>query len=116
MDSLITAAARALVVGDALGALKRVSLRNDPPALAVRRLLLLGRLDEAASALASVGAGPLPSRLTAPLGGSERSERGGGFLGVRGLPPALVAVAELAAAEVALRSVRAAPARAALAR
>src|SRR5437868_1685321 len=139
MDSLIAAAARALVVGDTLGALKRVGLRDDPPALAlrgiamaqlgehtrarellrraargfgaheelararcvvaeaevalamrdlrgspralatasatlearadranalqarliaVRRLLLLGRLDEAASALASVGAGP----------------------------------------------------------
>ena len=171
MDSLITAAARALVVGDALGALKRVSLRNDPPALAlrgiamaqlgehsrarellrraargfgaheelsrarcvvaeaevalamrdlrgsprtlaaasatleahadranalqarliaVRRLLLLGRLDEAAFALARLDA--------------------------RGLPPSLLAVAELAAAEVALRSLRTAPAQAALAR
>src|SRR5256885_3577570 len=197
MDSLIAAAGRAPVVGDALGALKRVGLRDDPPALAlrgiamaqlgehprarellrraargfgaheelararcvvaeaevalamrdlrgsprtlavasatlearadranallarliaVRRLLLLGRLDEAASALASVGAGPLPSRLTAPSGGSERSERGGGFLDARGLPPALLAVAELAAAEVALRSLRTAPAKAALAR
>src|SRR6267154_1059906 len=171
MDSLIAAAARALVVGDALGALKRVGLRDDPPALAlrgiamaqlgehprarellrraargfgaheelararcvvaeaevalamrdlrgsprtlaaasatleahadranalqarliaVRRLLLLGRLDEAASAL---------TRLDA-----------------RGLPPSLLAVAELAAAEVALRSLRTAPAQAALAR
>ena len=171
MDSLIAAAARALVVGDALGALKRVSLRDDPPALAlrgiamaqlgehprarellrraargfgaheelsrarcvvaeaevalamrdlrgsprtlaaasatleahadranalqarlsaVRRLLLLGRLDEAASALARLDA--------------------------RFLPPSLLAVAELAAAEVALRSLRTAPARAALAR
>jgi hypothetical protein len=176
MDSLIAAAARALVVGDALGALKRVSLRDDPPALAlrgiamaqlgehqrarellrraargfgaheelsrarcvvaeaevalamrdlrgsprtlaaasatleahadranamharliaVRRLLLLGRIDEAASALASVGAG---------------------LLDARGLPPSLLAVAELAAAEVALRSLRTAPAKAALAR
>ncbi|HXO15901.1 MAG TPA: hypothetical protein VN835_06135 [Steroidobacteraceae bacterium] len=171
MDSLIAAAARALVVGDALGALKRVGLRDDPPALAlrgiamaqlgehprarellrraargfgaheelararcvvaeaevalamrdlrgsprtlaaaaatlearadranalqarliaVRRLLLLGRLDEAASALTHLDA--------------------------RGLPPSLLAVAELAAAEVALRSLRTAPARAALAR
>src|ERR1700694_5192881 len=179
MDSLIVAAARALAAGDALGALKRVALRDDPPALAlrgiamaqlreyprarellrraargfgtheelarvrcvvaeaevalamrdlrgsprtlaaaaatlearadranalqarliaVRRLLLLGRLDEAASALASVGAGPLPSRLTAPSGGRERSERGGSFLDARGLPPSLLAVAELAAA------------------
>ena len=171
MDSLIAAAARALVAGDALGALKRVALRDDPPALAlrgiamaqlgehprarellrraargfgaheelararcvvaeaevalamrdlrgsprtlaaaaatlearadranalqarliaVRRLLLLGRLDEAASALARLDA--------------------------RGLPPSLLAVAELAAAEVALRSLRTAPAQAALAR
>src|SRR5438132_725636 len=171
MDSLIAAAGRALVVGDALGALKRVGLRDDPPALAlrgiamaqlgehararellrraargfgaheelararcvvaeaevalamrdlrgsprtlaaasatlearadranalqarliaVRRLLLLGRLDEAASALACLDA--------------------------RGLPPSLLAVAQLAAAEVALRSLRTAPARAALAR
>jgi len=36
MDSLITAAACALAAGDALGALKRVALRNDPPALALR--------------------------------------------------------------------------------
>src|SRR2546422_375648 len=113
MDSLITAAARALVIGDALGALKRVSLRNDPSALALRGIAM-AQLGE--HARAPVGAGPLPSRLTASSGGSERSERGGGFLGVRGLPPALLAVAELAAAEVALRSVRAAPARAALAR
>src|SRR5216683_2014310 len=97
MDSLIAAAARALVVGDALGALKRVSLRDDPPALAlrdfrgsprtlaaasatlearsdranalqarliaVRRLLLLGRLDEAASALACLDARGLPPSL-----------------------------------------------------
>src|SRR5882672_3946645 len=152
MDSLIAAAARALVAGDVLGALKRVALRDDPPALAlraargfgaheelararcvvaeaevalamrdlrgsprtlaaasatleahadranalqarliaVRRLLLLGRLDEAASAL---------TRLDA-----------------RGLPPSLLAVAELAAGEVALRSLRTAPAQAALAR
>ena len=171
MDSLIAAAARALVAGDALGALKHVALREDPPALAlrgiamaqlgehprarellrraargfgaheelararcvvaeaevalamrdlrgsprtlaaaaatlearadrtnalqarliaVRRLLLLGRLDEAASALARLDA--------------------------RFLPPSLLAVAELAAAEVALRSLRTAPAQAALAR
>jgi DNA-binding transcriptional ArsR family regulator len=36
MDSLITAAARALAAGDPLGALKRVALRDDPPALALR--------------------------------------------------------------------------------
>ena len=60
--------------------------------IAVRRLLLLGRLDEAASALASVGAGPLPSRLTAPSEGSERSERGGHFsVGAGPLPSQLTA-------------------------
>ncbi len=171
MDSLIDTAARALLAGDALGALKCVALRDDPPALAlrgmamaqlgeyprarellrravrgfgahealararcvvaeaevalamrdlrgsprtlaaaaatlearadranalharliaVRRLLLLGRLDGAASALARLHA--------------------------RGGPPSLLAVAELAAAEVALRSLRTAPAQAALAR
>jgi len=175
MDSLIAAAARALVAGDALGALKHVALRDDPPALAlrgiamaqlgehprarellrraargfgaheelararcvvaeaevalamrdlrgsprtlaaasatleahadrvnalharlvaVRRLLLLGRLDEAASSLA---------RLEVNVS-------------ARSLPPSLLAVAELAAAEVALRSLRTAPAEAALAR
>ena len=36
MDSLITAAARALATGDPLGALKRVALRDDAPALALR--------------------------------------------------------------------------------
>src|SRR5512138_3322180 len=40
MDSLIAAAARALVVGDALGALKRVALRDDPPALALRGIAM----------------------------------------------------------------------------
>jgi hypothetical protein len=175
MDSLIGAAARALVVGDVLGALKHVGLREDPPALAlrgiamaqlgehprarellrraargfgaheelararcvvaeaevalamrdlrgspralaaasatlearadranalqarliaVRRLLLLGRLDEAAAALARVEVN----------------------VSARGLPPSLQAVAELAAAEVALRSLHTAPAQAALAR
>ncbi len=36
MDSLIIAAARALSAGDPLGALKRVALRDDAPALALR--------------------------------------------------------------------------------
>jgi hypothetical protein len=40
MDSLITAAARALAAGDPLGALKRISLRNDPPALALRGITM----------------------------------------------------------------------------
>jgi len=40
MDSLITAAARALAAGDPLGALKRVALRNDAPALALRGIAM----------------------------------------------------------------------------
>jgi hypothetical protein len=40
MDSLIAAAARALAAGDALGALDRVALRNDPPALALRGIAM----------------------------------------------------------------------------
>src|SRR5947207_15261449 len=40
MDSLITAAARALAAGDALGALKRVALREDAPALALRGIAM----------------------------------------------------------------------------
>src|SRR3954447_20898392 len=40
MDSLITAAALALAAGDPLGALKRVALREDPPALALRGIAM----------------------------------------------------------------------------
>ncbi len=40
MDSLITAAARALAAGDPLGALKRIALREDAPALALRGIAM----------------------------------------------------------------------------
>lgn len=40
MDSLITAAARALATGDLLGALNQVALRDDPPALALRGIAM----------------------------------------------------------------------------
>jgi hypothetical protein len=40
MDSLITAAARALAGGDPIGALKRVALRDDAPALALRGIAM----------------------------------------------------------------------------
>src|SRR5881397_3487220 len=40
MDSLIAAAARALAAGDPLGALKRVALRDDAPALALRGIAM----------------------------------------------------------------------------
>jgi hypothetical protein len=49
MDSLITAAARSLAAGDPLGALNRVALRDDAPALALRGIAMaqLGDLDRA---------------------------------------------------------------------
>ncbi|MBB3410031.1 tetratricopeptide (TPR) repeat protein [Rhizobium sp. BK316] len=55
MDSLITAAAQALAVGDALGAMKRVALRDDPPALALRGIAMaqLGDLTRAKTLLKS---------------------------------------------------------------
>ena len=55
MDSLITAAGRALAAGDPLGALKRVALRNDAPALALRGIAMarLGDLVRAKELLKS---------------------------------------------------------------
>ncbi|AJC21356.1 hypothetical protein [Pandoraea pulmonicola] len=40
MDALIAASARALAAGDPLGALRRVALREDPPALALRGIAM----------------------------------------------------------------------------
>jgi hypothetical protein len=55
MDSLITAAARALAAGDILGALKRVALRDDASALALRGIAMaqLGDLVRARALLGS---------------------------------------------------------------
>jgi len=55
MDSLITAAAQALASGDALGALKRVALRDDAAALALRGIAMaqLGDLVRAKALLKS---------------------------------------------------------------
>src|SRR5215208_3502491 len=55
MDSLITAAARALAAGDPIGALKRVALREDAPALALRGVAMaqLGDLVRAKALLRS---------------------------------------------------------------
>jgi hypothetical protein len=55
MDSLITAAARALAAGDPLGALNRVALRDDAPALALRGIAMaqLGDLIRAKALLRS---------------------------------------------------------------
>lgn len=53
MDSLITAAAQALSAGDPLGALKRIALRDDAPALALRGIAMaqLGDFDRARTLL-----------------------------------------------------------------
>jgi len=171
MDSLIAAAARALVAGDALGALKRVALRDDPPALALRGIAMaqLGEhprarellrraargfgaheelararcvVAEAEVALAMRDLGGSPRALVATsatleahadhanalharliavrrlllLGRLDEAASSLDRLDTGGLRPQLRAVAELAAAELALRSLRTAPAQAALAR
>src|SRR6478735_6034946 len=55
MDSLITAAAHALAQGDPLGALKRVALRDDASALALRGIAMaqLGEFERARTLLRS---------------------------------------------------------------
>src|SRR5678809_832115 len=55
MDSMITAAGRALAAGDPLGALKRIALRDDAPALALRGIAMaqLGDLVRAKALLRS---------------------------------------------------------------
>jgi hypothetical protein len=62
MDSLITAAGRALAAGDPFGALNRIALREDAPALALRGIAMaqLGDLDRAKALLkrAARGFGP----------------------------------------------------------
>jgi tetratricopeptide (TPR) repeat protein len=57
MDSLITAAARALAMGDPLGALNRVALRDDAPALALRGIAMaqIGDLDRAKALVRRAG-------------------------------------------------------------
>ncbi|MEO8629592.1 MAG: helix-turn-helix domain-containing protein, partial [Betaproteobacteria bacterium] len=68
MDSLITAAARALKAGDPLGALKRIALRDDAPALALRGIAM-AQLGELAKAKA------LLRRAARSFGPRERVER-----------------------------------------
>lgn len=59
MDSLITAAARALAAGDPLGALNRIALRDDAAALALRGIAMaqLGDLVRARALLRRAGRG-----------------------------------------------------------
>ena len=68
MDSLVTAAARALKAGDPLGALKRIALRNDGPALALRGIAM-AQLGEFAKAKV------LLRRAARSFGPNERVER-----------------------------------------
>src|SRR5262245_9108854 len=65
MDSLVASAARLLAGGDPLGALKRVALRDDPPALALRGIAIaqLGDYERARKLLRCAGRG---------FGGRER--------------------------------------------
>ncbi len=67
MDSLITAAGRALAAGDPLGALKRVALRDDAPALALRGIAMaqLGDLVRAKVLLKSAARGFGPREAVA---------------------------------------------------
>jgi len=57
MDSLITAAARALAAGDPIGALNRIALREDAPALALRGIAMaqLGDLARARALVRRAG-------------------------------------------------------------
>jgi hypothetical protein len=67
MDSLITAAGLALAAGDPLGALKRVALRDDAPALALRGIAMaqLGDLVRARTLLRSAARGFGPKEAVA---------------------------------------------------
>jgi hypothetical protein len=171
MDSMIAAAGRALAAGDALGALKRVSLRDDAAALALRGIAMaqlgdyprarellrraargfgaheeLSRarcvvaeaevalamrdlrgaphgLAAAAAALDARGdrANALHARLIAVrrlllLGRIDAAKSALADVDAQNLQPMLLAVAQLATAEIELRSLRTAAARVALAR
>jgi hypothetical protein len=67
VDSLITAAAQALAAGDPLGALNRIALRNDAPALALRGIAMaqLGELARARALLRSAARAFGPKEVVA---------------------------------------------------
>jgi tetratricopeptide (TPR) repeat protein len=67
VDALITAAAQALAAGDPLGALRRVALRDDAPALALRGIAMaqLGDLVRAKALLRRAGRAFGPSEAVA---------------------------------------------------
>src|SRR3984957_5487515 len=146
MDSLITAAARALAAGDPLGALKRVALRDDAPALALRGIAMaqLGDLvrakalmrraarafgpkeavararcvvAEAEIALVSRDLGwPAKALGAARATLEEHGDRGNAANAPAPLPPASRAAHGLVVAGIAMRRLRTKAARAALAR
>src|SRR5262249_15348766 len=74
MDSLITAAARALAAGNPLGALNRIALRDDAPALALRGIAMaqLGDLVRAKALVRSAARafGPKDAAGPAPAAGA----------------------------------------------
>ncbi|CAM5767160.1 hypothetical protein LMIY3S_02068 [Labrys miyagiensis] len=171
MDSLITAAAQALAAGDPFGALNRVALREDAPALALRGIAMaqLGDLERAKVLLRRAGrafgqreavararcivaeaeialvsrdlnwpekgldaarvtlerhgdgtnaahARHLAARRLLLLGRLDAAEQVLAGIGSHSLPPALRAAHELVVAGIAMRRLRAAEARAAVAR
>src|SRR5918996_1077631 len=131
MDSLITAAALALAAGDPLGALNRVALRDDAPALALRGIAMaqLGDLDRAkALAAARATLEQRGDRLNAAharylevrrlllIGRLDEAERALAELDPAPFPPASRAAHELVVAGLAMRRLRTKAARAALAR
>src|SRR2546428_1045654 len=71
MDSLITAAARALAAGDPFGALNRGALRDDAPALALRGIAMaqLRDLVRAKTLLRSAARALGPKEAVAPARG-----------------------------------------------
>src|SRR5229473_4327990 len=119
MDSLITAAARALAAGDPLGALNRVALRDDPPALALRGIAMaqLGDLVRAKALLrrAARAFGPREAVARARCVVAE-AERTIAKLDPAPFPPASKAAHELVVAGIAMRRLHTKAARAALAR
>ena len=171
MDSLITAAARALAAGDPLAALKRVALRDDPAGLALRGIAIaqLGDLERARSLLKRAARGfshreavararctvaeaeialvsrdlawpakalsaaravleangdrvnaaharNLEARRLLLIGQLDEAEKALGAINGEALPPIPRAGRELAVAGIAIRRLRTAQARAALAR
>src|ERR687892_666130 len=78
MDSLITAAARALAAGDPLGALNRVALRDDAPALALRGIAM-AQLGDLVRAKALVRSAARASPIVRPWRSNRTPQDGAGW-------------------------------------